>query len=107
MSSVRVQKASEHIKQVCITQWIGVDNDTVMARLAMEGGVAINNVSKSMPVLQRFVVNIEALVWDDQILGLLITSLLLKDFIPLKVSQLFSLLGIFFEEIELDSCGSL
>ena len=57
---------------------IGVDNDTVIARLAMEGGVAMNNVLKSMPVIQRLVVNIEALVWDDLILGLLITSLLLK-----------------------------
>jgi len=41
----------------------------------MEGGVAANNVSKSMPVLQRLVVNIEALVWDDLILGLLLISL--------------------------------
>ena len=57
---------------------IGVDNDTVIARLAMEGGVAMNNVLKSMPVIQRLVVNIEALVWDDLILGLLITSILLK-----------------------------
>jgi len=73
----------------------------------MEGGVAANNVSKSMPVLQRLVVNIEALVWDDLILGLLIISLLLKDSIPLKVSLLYSLLGNLFEEIELDSCGSL
>ena len=73
----------------------------------MEGWVAANNVSKSIPVLQRLVVNIEALVWDDLILGLLLIPLLLKDFIPLKVSQLFSLLGNFFEEIELDSCGSL
>jgi len=73
----------------------------------MEGRVAANNVSKSMPVLQRLVVNIEALVWDDLIIGLLIISLLLKDSIPLKVSHLYSLLGNFFEEIELDSCGSL
>jgi len=73
----------------------------------MEGGVAANNVLKSMPVLQRLVVNIEALVWDDLILGLLIISLLLKDSIPLKVSHLYSLLGNFFEEIKLDSCGSL
>jgi len=73
----------------------------------MEGGVAANNVLKSMPVLQRLVVNIEALVWDDLILGLLIISLLLKDSIPLKVSLLYSLLGNLFEEIELDSCGSL
>jgi len=56
----------------------------------MEGGVAANNVSKSMPVLQRLVVNIEALVWDDLILGLLIISLLLKDSIPLKMSHLYS-----------------
>jgi len=48
----------------------------------MEGRVAANNVSKSMPVLQRLVVNIEALVWDDLIIGLLIISLLLKDSIP-------------------------
>jgi len=47
---------------------------TVIARLAMEGGVAANNVSKSMPVLQRLVVNIEALVWHDLILGLLLIS---------------------------------
>jgi len=73
----------------------------------MEGRVAANNVSKSMPVLQRLVVNIEALVWDDLIIGLLIISLLLKDSIPLEVSHLYSLLGNFFEEIELDSCGSL
>ena len=73
----------------------------------MEGGVAVKNVSNSMPVLQRLVVNIKALVWDDLILGSLIFSLLLKDSIPLKVSHLYSLLGNLFEEIELDSCGSL
>ena len=73
----------------------------------MEGGVAVNNVLKSMSFLQRLVVNIEAIVWDDLILGLLLISLVLNDFIPLKVSHLFSLLGNLFEEIELDSCGSL
>jgi len=65
----------------------------------MEGGVAANNVLKSMPVLQRLVVNIEALVWDDLILGLLIISLLLKDSIPLKVSHLYSLLGNFLKKL--------
>ena len=70
MSSARVQKASEHITQAYIASWIGVENDTIIARLAMEGGVAENNVLKSMTVLHRLVVNIEALVWDDLILGL-------------------------------------
>ena len=59
----------------------------------MEGGVAAKNVSKSMPVLQILVVNIEVLVWDDLILGLLLISYLLKDSIPLKVNHLYSLLG--------------
>ena len=65
----------------------------------MEGGVAANNVLKSIPVLQRLVVNIQALVWDDLILGLLIISLLLKDSIPLKVSHLYSLLEIFLKKL--------